>query len=494
MSIASNLFKDSSLGVIMLKEDGTITYANPRAFKFFRVSAKKDFINKSLFKLDLFKDSEVSKEIRKGLKKGSFTSNEITLKFDNSEEFIAKYNGIRFGDCKTSKEFVVFVEDVTEIVKSQKEIKSSEKKFRLLAEESPNMVFIIQDDKVVYANKKTEEITGYDKDHFYSAKFNINTLIASSNKEALNPLSSLSMNNKLEMTPEARPYEYELTTKEGKKKWVLMSFNIIQYEGKTATMGIITDITERKKIENKINRANEELRKIDKLKDELINVVAHELKTPLIPIMGYANLILKDKEPLNKGTKQQLEIILRNAKRLEQLIKNILEMSRIDSGAMKLNLEKVDISALANEVFEAMTPIAEQAKLKFTKKVSKVPAIKADSDKIYRVITNLVSNSLKYTEKGSVTLIVKKEGNNIAIIVKDTGMGIKDNDKEKLFKKFSQLNYNPSRSEKGTGLGLAICKGIIDRHKGEILVESIYGEGSEFKVLLPIKKKGLNKQ
>lgn len=492
--VVNNLLKNSSIGVIVLNKDGIIISINSRALNLFKIKNKLEIINRKIFNVNPFKNTKLINEFKKGLNGKSFGTEEIALRLSNSEEFVAKYIGIPFGNSISHGELVIFIEDFTEFSKSQKLLKSSEEKFRLLAEDSPNMVFIVQGNKVVYANKKCEEITGYKKEHLYSTKFDMNSIIASSSKEAINPLSSLTMNKHFEMTPDLKPCEYELITKDKQKKWVIMSFNIIQYDGKAATMGLITDITERKKAEEKIKRANEELKKIDKLKDELINVVAHELKTPLIPILGYASLILKDKKNLNKTTKEQLDIILKNAKRLEQAIKNILDMSRIDSGVMRLNLEEIDIAKIARDVLDAMKPIAKQANLKLIGKISKVPCTIADMDKISRVITNLVSNSLKYTPKGYVKLIVGKEGNNIVVRVKDTGMGIKENDKVKLFKKFSQLNYNAGRLEKGTGLGLAICKGIIERHKGEISVTSVYGKGSEFKFTIPIKKKGLNKR
>lgn len=252
-------------------------------------------------------------------------------------------------------------------------------------------------------------------------------------------------------------------------------------ESREAAMNILEDVEEARKA----------LEEEDIRKNELLNITSHELKTPLVPIEGYTDLLLKEKQGnMNKKQKETLEIIARNAKRLENLIGDVLDIARLQARKMKFFLAAEDPAKVVKDVVAGMKSFAEREKIRLSCEIKgKLPTVLMDKNRITQVITNLINNAIKFTpEKGSVTVIVEKKGDNLLMHVKDTGIGIDPKYHGKLFSKFFQVDSSITRKYGGTGLGLSICKGITEAHGGKITVVSALGKGSTFTVELPVKK------
>jgi len=238
------------------------------------------------------------------------------------------------------------------------------------------------------------------------------------------------------------------------------------------------DITERRKIED-------ELKKSERLKTEFMNIAAHELRSPVTPIKGYLDLIIHDKDASDK-IKKWASISLRNAERLLKLVNDILDVSRLDSDTMKFDMEKLDIIKILNEIAEDVRPTITDKKLKFVIDIPKdLPNVVGDKNRLLQVLKNLLGNAIKFTDNGSIALRAKKKAGYIFISVEDTGIGISDGETKKIFTKFYQAYTGDDRKNEGTGLGLFICKEIVEKHKGEIWVESKLGKGSKFVIKLP---------
>jgi signal transduction histidine kinase len=259
-------------------------------------------------------------------------------------------------------------------------------------------------------------------------------------------------------------------------------------ETKIATLNILEDVEETR-IE--LDKTYKELKKLDKMKAEFMNISAHELKTPLIPIIGYLDMVIRgEMGKITPKEKESLAIALRSAQRLQRLVSDILNISKLETGTMKFYIDDVSLTVLLSNLVESMMPFANEKKIKLTSKIDKnLPLIKGDISRITEVFENLINNAIKFTEKGEVLIESKIEGKNMIISVKDSGLGMsKEFIKKKLFKKFQQEDSTERRKYGGTGLGLAICKSIVERHKGRIWAESEIGKGSTFYVSLPIKK------
>lgn len=240
--------------------------------------------------------------------------------------------------------------------------------------------------------------------------------------------------------------------------------------------------------QKKLRKAHEELKSVDQMKTDFMNMAAHELKTPLVPMVGYLHMI--DKEKLSDKDKESIDIALRNTKRLQRLVEDVLDIAKLESKVMKFNMENVQLANLVKDSVASAEPLAKEKELTLKTEVSeKLPPISGDEGRLTQVLTNLINNAIKFTDQGGVTVEARAEEDNVVVHVKDTGIGIAEEDKAELFTKFFQVDTSARRKHGGTGLGLAICKEIVEAHNGKIWVESELGKGSTFSFSLPIEGK-----
>jgi len=254
-----------------------------------------------------------------------------------------------------------------------------------------------------------------------------------------------------------------------------------EWNAQKAFLALLRDITERKK-------AEEKLKETMKMKSEFTSMVSHELRTPLTAIKEGIALVLDDLAgKINEEQKELLGISKKNVDRLTRLINNVLDFQKLDSGKMNFNLKPNDINQIANDVYEIMVSPAKNLGLDLLLELdSSLPRCSFDSDKITQVLTNLVNNAMKFTEKGNIIIKTSKKNGTIHVSVSDTGCGIKKKDLSSVFGRFEQLSTGGERKTGGTGLGLAISKEIIEQHGGMIWVESKPGKSSKFTFTLPI--------
>ena len=233
-----------------------------------------------------------------------------------------------------------------------------------------------------------------------------------------------------------------------------------------------------------LNESNEKLVAHDKMQQEFINIAAHELRTPVQPLLGIADLLemnSKDSEKI-EITRPELEMIIRNAKRLERLSSDILEVSRIESQSLKLNKEIVDMNDIVrNVLLDANSFIPSDKKVEILAVPSKEQVnVFADKHRLFEVVSNIVNNASKFTDSGTITVRVEKKDDNAVVSVSDTGRGIDPEVVPRLFTKFA------SKSVTGTGLGLFISRSIVEAHGGMIWAENNSDKGATFTFSLPL--------
>jgi signal transduction histidine kinase len=234
--------------------------------------------------------------------------------------------------------------------------------------------------------------------------------------------------------------------------------------------------------------ANEQLKVHDKMQEEFINIAAHELRTPIMPILGEAEYIehqFNNKRKTVQIEKEQLSLIIRNAKRLDRLASDILDVSKIESQSLKLNKERFNLKEVLSAAVQDLRDhiaknIGNNPSLQVLYKADDI-IVSADEERISQVISNILSNALKFTEEGYISISTERKGKDVIITVKDTGVGIDSEILPRLFSKFT------TKSEKGTGLGLYISKNIVERHGGKIwAANNADGKGATFIFSIPI--------
>jgi PAS domain S-box-containing protein len=235
--------------------------------------------------------------------------------------------------------------------------------------------------------------------------------------------------------------------------------------------------------------ANTRLLEVDRLKSEFLAIMSHELRTPLNSIIGFTGLILQEMVgPLNAEQKKQLNMVADSAQHLLNLISDILDISRIESGRARVDAERFNLGTVVLHVIDTLEPMLAKKKLSLDMAgVRDAPDVVSDRKKVTQVLINLIGNAIKFTNHGGVKVSVRLEGEFARISVRDTGIGIAPENIHLLFEPFRQVDSTMSRQYEGTGLGLYLCKKLIELLGGRIVVNSVYGEGSEFTFWLPLR-------
>ncbi len=246
---------------------------------------------------------------------------------------------------------------------------------------------------------------------------------------------------------------------------------------------------ELKNYADELSKANKELRSLDKMKNEFLSNISHELKTPLVSIIGYTKLI--DGESVgtvNDKQKKALGTVIRNSERLRHLIESLLYMSKAQYGNVEYTFDRVSISEIIDDAIVDLKLMADNKGLTIEKQVpGDLPLINGDKDKLANMLNSLVDNAIKFTNSGGkITLTASEEDGNLHITVNDTGIGIAKEFRPNLFKKFYQIDSSTTRRYGGTGLGLYISKHIVEVHNGKIWIESEEDVGTTVHVSIPI--------
>ena len=258
-------------------------------------------------------------------------------------------------------------------------------------------------------------------------------------------------------------------------------------------------LNERTRLLALLERANKDLRELDKLKSSFLANMSHELRTPMNAIMGYTDLLIDGVDgPINEEQVKSLNKVAANARHLLQLINDVLDISKIEAGKMKINPKELDLKWLVESAMPTFEPQMKMKGITLTVNIPDgLPHAYGDEDRVKEILINLFANAMKFTHKGGITISARISERGIRpgeapifmeVCVEDTGIGIKEEDIGKIFDKFVQADLTTVRQYEGTGLGLSIARGLVSLHKGIIWVTSKLGEGSKFYFTLPLKK------
>jgi len=238
-----------------------------------------------------------------------------------------------------------------------------------------------------------------------------------------------------------------------------------------------------------LNEANAKLREMSAMKEEFLALTTHDLRSPLTVISGVINFFSSGRlGDLTSEQKNMVEMMERNTQNLIELVNDLLDASKLESGTMRLDLASIELRGLVEELRKQMLPLAREKEIALEELIPEdLPLLKADRAKLRRVLVNLISNALKFTQRGGrVELLARPEAPGwVRVAVTDNGVGIPPEDLSDIFDKYAQARSRATRSEKGTGLGLYITRQLVELHGGRIEVQSEVGRGSTFSFTVP---------
>jgi len=238
-----------------------------------------------------------------------------------------------------------------------------------------------------------------------------------------------------------------------------------------------------------LSRLEQERKELDTAKTDFLSITSHELRSPMTPMKAQLQMMQEGYfGKLTKKQKDSLNIITRNADRLDKIIVDFLEISRIEAARLKFNFKEIDPSEIVKETVKFMDGFAKEKNIKLKVDLDDLPNIEADPDRISQVLRNLINNAIKFSEKKSkIEISARLKEDYIEFCVKDYGCGLTHENQIRIFEPFYQVEGSQRRRHGGTGLGLAICRGIVESQKGKIWVESKIDKGSRFTFTIPLK-------
>lgn len=375
--------------------------------------------------------------------------------------------------------------DITERKLSEHALKKSEEKFRSTFESSGiGMAILGPDARFTKVNKSFCDMTGYSQIEFL--QFYLDDVSVLEDYIKVKEIFDLTLENKL-FGPQQ--IEFRLKGKNHNIIWSSTSISLVKDSRQKPLYFIVLfqNITQRKEAEEKLKIYADELKSINSAKDKFFSIISHDLRNPFHTILGASEFLSLYSDDLSIDEfKETASNIYTAAKNVYNLLVNLLEWSRVQTGRLEVNKNEIDLYELFNDVILLHRESADKKQIKLINEIYAKKIIWADKYMLETVLRNLVSNAIKFTNPGGKVVLSNEDiGDLTYIYVSDNGIGISPENQCKLFNYDQQFSLKGTANETGTGLGLAICKEFVEKNGGKILIDSTKGVGSTFKIVLP---------
>jgi PAS domain S-box-containing protein len=471
---------------VLIGHDDAIVMVNEAAMKLFGVGAARELIGRKLTELVTPASREAVAQFRRDLYAGETIVPLQQVQIVRGETVVDVEAAAASSEDEGGHTVLCVIRDITERKRAEQALRESEEKFRHLADNIRDVLFVVSADGKPYLSPAYERIWGHDREYIYRNPDAWLGAIHPADRERIGALMAGPFWEK------AAQFEYRIQTPDGGEKWIRSrSFPVRDENGALLRIvGISEEITEQKRHETELICAREEAEAANRAKTMFVATMSHELRTPLNAILGFAELL--ELEMADQGIHAwdvDIQKIRRAGNHLTGLISQVMDVSKIEAGKMELQPESFDIAGLLQEIAAGIEPLAARNGVEL-QLACEPAALYGDRVRIGQCLFNLLGNACKFTQNGRVTVEARATGEPggdwYAVRVHDTGIGIRPQELQKLFSYFTQAETSNARQYGGTGLGLAISRKLSRLMGGDITVESRFGEGSTFTFRIPI--------
>ncbi len=478
----SGYIKNSPNGIFLLDENGRYIQVNEMAC-YVTGYTESELLNMELKEIVPENGLETIEQHRHKLETKGHSTAIVPYISRNSTSGYWKLSAVKLPNGN----YLEFATDISEQKSTELALSGSEEKYRLLANNVVDVIWTLNLDlEFTYVNPAIYNLTGYTPEEW------IGTKLTDHCDEANFSIAYATVMQTIQSLPDitSKTFEMELLKKNGETIPVeIIGKVILDDEAKPVNLqGTTRDITERKRAQKTLLEGKVLAEQANRTKTEFMANISHELRTPLNSIIGFSDVMIKEPERI-KPEKQfhYLQNINKSGKHLLELINEILDITKIESGKMTMDIQVVSVSQIFEDIQNVLYPIYTEKQITFNYKVDTGELlIHADRTKLKQILYNLANNAIKFTQPGgNVSLTATKKGREILFVVEDNGIGIPENKQQIIFEPFKQLDSALSRNYGGTGLGLALVRSMVEMHGGEIRIESKEGTGSRFIFNIP---------
>lgn len=404
------------------------------------------------------------------------------------------HRNVQWGFKTIGKQNWAFGLDLTERKKAEELLRENKEKYRILTENMKDVVWILDTSSLrfLYVSPSVTKLRGYTPEEIMAEPMDaaLTPEIAILFKQVIHQ----NVDNLLAGVESYDNFfieEVEQPCKDGSTVWteVITKYNLNEKTGLVELWGVTREISERKKAALEIKLKSEELQKLNSQKDKFFSIIAHDLKSPFSAILGFSGMLKREAPNLEiDSIVKYADVINSSSQQTFRLLENLLDWARMQQDIVPFEPKAIILNSLINNEIESLKYNADQKNITLVNMASDEIIVTADENMLGTILRNLISNAIKFTPKdGKVNVEAKMNLNQVEISVSDTGIGIKKENIEKLFKIETSFSTRGTGNEKGSGLGLLLCKEFVEKHGGTILVESEPGKGSKFQFTIPSK-------